>query len=101
VWCDKLWEAYILCEPEVVKEEITSFADLLTPSHNEYNICPFRRKMKDGKYKCSIHDTKPTVCKNFTPWKPGWATDENGNSHDVSPTSYTWCEAMIQKRNGK
>lgn len=93
-WCDELWDDYMLAEPDFLATVIKCGADLLTPAFNSYQVCPFRRKLKDGYYKCAIHDTKPDMCKEFTPWKPGWAIDGNGNSHDVSPDSYTWCEAM-------
>lgn len=100
VWGDKLWSEYHSLPVNILQKEIVSCADLLTPSHNEYKVCPFRKKQKDGKYKCSIHATKPDVCKEFTPWESGWAIDCDGNSHDVSPEFYTWCEAMKLMRSG-
>lgn len=37
----------------------------------ELNRCPFLRKVKNkDEYKCGIHETKPTVCKNY-PFNPG------------------------------
>jgi|WetSurMetagenome_2_1015567.scaffolds.fasta_scaffold644201_2 Fe-S-cluster containining protein len=99
VWCDELWAEYFLATSDVIQHDITSVGELLTPSHNEYGVCPFRRKLKDGKYKCAIHDTKPELCRDFTPWKPGWAIDCNGNTHDVDSKNYTWCEAMKMMRS--
>jgi len=29
------------------------------------NHCPFLKRLRDGKYKCLIHDVKPNACKKF------------------------------------
>ena len=36
--------------------------------------CPFFWKSNDGKSWCKIHDIKPQVCREFTPWK--WQNHE-------------------------
>jgi Fe-S-cluster containining protein len=30
--------------------------------------CPFFWRSEDGKSWCSIHELKPRVCREFTPW---------------------------------
>jgi Fe-S-cluster containining protein len=36
--------------------------------------CPFFGRSVDGKARCKIHDVKPRVCREFTPWN--WANNE-------------------------
>jgi Fe-S-cluster containining protein len=78
VWCDEL------PDPDTV----TTFADMRTPAGYPYKTCPFRRKVKEGKYVCRIHETKPELCKDFTPWVDGWVSQGE---------SYNWCEAVKSK----
>jgi Fe-S-cluster containining protein len=35
---------------------------------SELRSCPFLRRSGDGKALCGIHDCKPAVCREFTPW---------------------------------
>jgi Fe-S-cluster containining protein len=35
----------------------------------ELRRCPFFRRSDDGRSWCGIHDVKPRVCREFTPWK--------------------------------
>jgi Fe-S-cluster containining protein len=34
----------------------------------ELHCCPFLYRSSDGKAWCGIHDCKPAVCREFTPW---------------------------------
>ncbi|MDD1673874.1 MAG: hypothetical protein LUP99_05650, partial [Methanomicrobiales archaeon] len=36
--------------------------------------CPFFQRSADKKAWCAIHDCKPTVCREFTPWN--WQNHE-------------------------
>ncbi|NYT07612.1 MAG: YkgJ family cysteine cluster protein [Methanomicrobiales archaeon] len=36
--------------------------------------CPFFRRNDEGKARCGIHDVKPRVCREFTPWT--WQNNE-------------------------
>lgn len=38
------------------------------PDGMELRKCPFFWKSDDGKSWCRIHDVKPRVCREFTPW---------------------------------
>ena len=38
------------------------------PSGKPLHHCPFLRRSSDRKAWCGIHDCKPTVCREFTPW---------------------------------
>lgn len=32
-------------------------------------VCPFLKRVADSRYVCSIHEIKPEMCCNFTPWE--------------------------------
>ncbi len=38
------------------------------PGGRPLHHCPFLRRSADGKARCGIHDCKPAVCQEFTPW---------------------------------
>jgi len=43
--------------------------EMRNPDSGEYlTVCPFLRRVDETKYICSIHDIKPEMCCNFTPW---------------------------------
>jgi Fe-S-cluster containining protein len=37
-------------------------------SGGELHYCPFLRRTDEGKARCGIHDCKPAICREFTPW---------------------------------
>ena len=76
------------CEELTNPDDVTTFADMLTPGGFPYKVCPFRKKIREGKYKCRIHETKPEVCRDFTPWVDGW---------NFRGESYDWCAAVKDK----
>jgi len=43
----------------------------VSPKGRALRHCPFFFRAEDGKAYCKIHDTKPKVCINFTPWNEG------------------------------
>jgi len=44
------------------------------PGGGKLRECPFFGRSADGKARCRIHDVKPRVCREFTPWN--WENNE-------------------------
>jgi Fe-S-cluster containining protein len=44
------------------------------PGGKSLRHCPFLRRFLEGKASCAIHDCKPAVCREFTPWT--WENNE-------------------------
>jgi len=44
------------------------------PDGRNIRECPFFMRSDDGKARCRIHDVKPRVCREFTPWN--WENNE-------------------------
>jgi Fe-S-cluster containining protein len=44
------------------------------PDGRSLRECPFFARSGDGKARCGIHDVKPRVCREFTPWN--WQNNE-------------------------
>lgn len=43
----------------------------VSPAGRKMRHCPFFYRAGDNKVYCKIHDVKPAVCINFTPWNEG------------------------------
>jgi Fe-S-cluster containining protein len=67
------------------RHDILRFASVLGPAANPYADlwidqqtenerlrCPFVRKVRGQKrYLCTVYETRPQVCRDYTPWAPG------------------------------
>jgi len=64
----------ILAYVEVMGREPDPWADLwISPrTGDDAKRCPFVRKDANRPtYRCMIYDTRPQVCRDYTPWAPG------------------------------
>jgi Fe-S-cluster containining protein len=75
----KRWEREgrddILRYVSVLGPDENPWGDLWVDSENDFVEklrCPFVRKVRNSnRYLCSIHETRPQVCRDYVPWEPG------------------------------
>jgi Fe-S-cluster containining protein len=61
----------ILHFAEIMGPPQDPWADLWIDQSGDRERCPFVRKVRgQNRYMCTIYDTRPKVCRNYTPWAP-------------------------------
>ncbi len=65
---------YVSCASFSTAETLSGvlWTDMINPETGDYyKDCPFLNPLPEGKWYCSIYETRPSICIRFRPWEWG------------------------------